>query len=440
MLRPVNDRRSAKGIRIADVGFPKPFSDGLEYNPAARGGWNIVHTGMLIPESHQIYVCAQGCLRGVILTAAEMNAMERMSWVSLREEDMFNGEMEQRVIDGVAHIVERMAEKPRCVLIYLSCMHMFEGCDFKMIVGELSGMFPGVDFVDCYMIPTMRKSISPDELMKRQLYSPVKKLAEDSGRVALIGCDRSLVRSSELFDLIKSAGKRLWDITVCRSYDEYLEMGSASLLISVLPVAVKGCKAIERRLGIPHLHIPLCYGYDEIVENYGRLCDMLGISTPDFSENISRAENALAETQSTVGDIPIAIDFSATPRPIGLARILYEHGFNVKRIYTDIFNPAEKADFDRLCELAPELEIYPTLDVRMRFAAGEEDSVEYLAIGQRAAYFLGTSKFVNIVEGGELYGFDGIIKLCGLISDAFLEPKDTRAEISHKGLGCESCL
>ena len=60
------------GINITKAAFPAPFESGLEYNPPTRGVWNIVHTGMLIPESRQIFVCAQGCLRGVILTAAEM--------------------------------------------------------------------------------------------------------------------------------------------------------------------------------------------------------------------------------------------------------------------------------------------------------------------------------------------------------------------------------
>ena len=71
------------GINITKAVFPAPFESGLEYNPPTRGVWNIVHTGMLIPESRQIFVCAQGCLRGVILTAAEMNAMDRMSWVTV---------------------------------------------------------------------------------------------------------------------------------------------------------------------------------------------------------------------------------------------------------------------------------------------------------------------------------------------------------------------
>lgn len=52
------------GINITKAAFPVPFESGLEYNPPTRGVWNIVHTGMLIPESRQIFVCAQGCLMG----------------------------------------------------------------------------------------------------------------------------------------------------------------------------------------------------------------------------------------------------------------------------------------------------------------------------------------------------------------------------------------
>ena len=38
------------GINITKAAFPAPFESGLEYNPPTRGVWNIVHTGMLIPE------------------------------------------------------------------------------------------------------------------------------------------------------------------------------------------------------------------------------------------------------------------------------------------------------------------------------------------------------------------------------------------------------
>ena len=67
-LRDLDEGGAA--VRIKDAKSLTPYEYGVEYGSPARGMWNIVHTGMLVPESHQIFVCAQGCLRGVVLTAA----------------------------------------------------------------------------------------------------------------------------------------------------------------------------------------------------------------------------------------------------------------------------------------------------------------------------------------------------------------------------------
>ena len=52
-------------IPFQDAAWPLPFVPGLEYNSPAHGTWNIVHMGMLLPGSHQIYVCGANCNRGV---------------------------------------------------------------------------------------------------------------------------------------------------------------------------------------------------------------------------------------------------------------------------------------------------------------------------------------------------------------------------------------
>ena len=76
-------------------------SSGLEFNSPAHGNWNIVHTGMLLPEAIQIYVCADNCMRGVVLTAAEMNAADRFSFVIVEEEDLLNGNLEDVTIEVI---------------------------------------------------------------------------------------------------------------------------------------------------------------------------------------------------------------------------------------------------------------------------------------------------------------------------------------------------
>lgn len=64
---------------IKDAKFPAPFKAGLEFNAPVHGSWNIVHIGMQVPQSHQIYICADNCMRGVIMTAAEMDMLDRIS-------------------------------------------------------------------------------------------------------------------------------------------------------------------------------------------------------------------------------------------------------------------------------------------------------------------------------------------------------------------------
>ncbi|MBO4310407.1 MAG: hypothetical protein J5856_04985 [Lachnospiraceae bacterium] len=448
MLKQIslNENKIPEGVRISEIDFDNPFYDGLHYNPPARGVWNIVHTGMLIPEAHQIYVCAQGCLRGVILTAAEMNRMENMSWVALREKDMWNGEMESRVIEGCSHIVDEMEKHPKCILVYLSCMHLFEGCDFKVIAAELEERYPDIDWVDCYMTPTMRKTFEPDVMMKKSLYSPIKKLDCDEKYIGLIGCDRATDKTSEIYSLLKEAGCKMWEITECKTYEDYLSLGKASLLISYLPVVGYASSDLTKRLGIAHLPMDLSYDKDEITANLNAFASSLGLDekTVEKITDITKkeADDSMKRALETIGSSPIAIDASATPRPIGLALLLTEYGFNVKRVYTDAFNKKERNAFEKLCKLNPDIEIYPSMDPLMLNADLETKigESEYLCIGQKSAYFCQTGKFVNIIEGGGMYGFDGIRHLGEMMTDAFLNEKDLKLTISYKGLECESCL
>ena len=112
-------------VEIKNTSFNKMFKSGLEYASLARGTWNISHVGMLIPESHQIFVCAANCLRGVVLTAAEIHSMDRFSTIEVKENMLYDGSMEDVIIDGVIDIVNKLDKKPKVVLVYLSCLHHF---------------------------------------------------------------------------------------------------------------------------------------------------------------------------------------------------------------------------------------------------------------------------------------------------------------------------
>ena len=259
------------GVRIAEADFPAPFRSGLEYSSPARGTWNIVHTGMLIPEAHEIFVCAASCLRGVVLTAAEMDAAHRFSTVEIKESNLLDGDMEYHVIDGVSDILERLPKKPPVVLVYTSCVHHFAGCDLEMVYRELRSRFPDIDFTDCYMNPIMRKSgLTPDQIMRSRLYMLLKEREKNEHAVAIIGNDLPTRESSELLEVLKAAGLKIHEITSCKTYEEYQEMAEANTYISYNPAAIAGGEMLSERLGGTHLYVPFSFDYEAIDE--GKSC------------------------------------------------------------------------------------------------------------------------------------------------------------------------
>lgn len=430
--------KSIPALTVKEAAFPAPFTPGLEYSPPARGMWNIVHTGMLIPESHQIFICARGCLRGVILTAAEMCAMDRMSWTAIDEQDFLGRGLEDSVLDGCTHILQKLPCKPRCVLVFFSCVQLFAGVDIPLLMEELRSRFPEMDFVDCYMHPTMRKSgLTPDQKMRVQLYDALRPCPERPRTAAIIGNNLAAHPDMEMLQFFRQNSWELRDITCCRNYEEYLQMAECELLLTTSPAARPAGEMLAERLGRKHLHLPIAYHPEEIRRHSRLLADAMGCPAPAPEADESFAAQELAKALEVVKNTPVSIDYTATPRPASLARLLAENGFNVVRLYLDVMIPEEEPAFRWLQNHCPELHILPTAHPAMTFAPQKKAAV---AIGQKAAYFDRTPHFVNMVEGGGLYGFRGIGELAKLLVNAAVEEKNIEQTVRRKGLGCESCL
>ena len=442
-------------VRIADADFPAPFRSGLEYSSPARGTWNIVHTGMLIPEAHEIFVCAAGCLRGVVLTAAEMGTQDRFSTVAVRENNLLDGDMEDLVIEGVTDIINKLPKRPPAVLVYTSCVHHFTGVDLDLIYRTLRERFPDIDFTDCYMNPIMRKSgLTPDQLMRSRLYMLLHGREKDPKAVAIIGNDLPTDEGSDLLAMLRGAGLKVHEITSCRTYAEYQEMAESSVYISYYPDAAPGGDMLAERLGGIHYALKFSFDYDEIDETFAGLAKLLGIearSTEEITALREKCGEEIAETKNLIGDIPISIDYTYCPRPLGLAKLLLDHGFKVKRVYVDGIPGGDRAAFDALREEHPDLMLLPTVHTDMRFAnsansgkgtdplsTDEKDAV--LALGQKAAYFEDTDRFVNIVEGGGMIGYEAVMRTMELMRDAYMNRKEMRELVQVKGLGCEVCV
>ncbi len=459
------------GVRISDADRNRLFPDGLVYSSPARGTWTIAHTSMLIPGSHQIFVCPSCCLRGVVLSAEEMGAMERFSMLEFTDEHILKGDLESMIIEGVTEILNEMEKKPACVLLYTSCVQHFLNIDLSLVYRESAARFPEIDFIDCYMVPTMRKHFTPEKMQWRQLYRAVRPLPVNKRAVNFIGSYYAIDEDCELYDFLGAGKGRSFEkstasadslnmkpscgpaddgfvvrqLPTLESYEDYKSMGEAFADIYFNPIVKFAADDMEKRLGRRGIYLPALYDFRKIERCERELMETLGKPIPaDFEirfDNLRyEAENALRKAKMAVGIRNIAIDGAAVTRPLSLTRMLFKQGFSVARVYADSFFPEEREDFEWLAIHAPEIRVYPMTDFRMRKADRRPTGPGFVAIGQKAAYFTGTKHFVNLVENGGLYGFRGIRRLAEMIEDAALHEKDPGKLIQIKALGCaENC-
>ena len=472
-------------VKIADASFPVPFGHRLEFNAPVHGTWNIVHIGMLVPQCHQIYVCADNCMRGVVLTAAEMGADDRFSSVLLEEDDLYDQNLETITVEGVSDIIRRLSVRPRAVAVFLVCLHHFVGTDASYVYKTLEERFPDIDFIRGWMDPVMQKTgLTPEQKLKEAMYRPIRPLPVDPKLVCVLGDNQALYPDSDLARLVAKAGGRVLQLhdwrahgrrigvlsgeegdtedehfAFCKNYDDFLGIGAAGLLITRSPSGVHGVRQLAKRLGRAFLYLPPVSGEEEIrrqIETLARTLEEIsagqvnanadGISSIQtdaaaiIQEGTLAASRALQHARSLIGDTEITVDYIGNTRTLSLTKRLVQSGFHVTRVYLDAILPEEEADFRWLQENCPDLLLTATIHPGMRVLHAAENTGKMLAIGPKAAWFGGTAHFVNLVEFGGLWGNAGIIRLAQLMEDSFLHEKDTRTIIPRKGQGCKCVL
>ena len=430
----------APTAKLSEAHWPVPFRQGLEYSPPARGPWTIVHVGMLVPECHEIFVCAQGCLRGVVLSAAELGLQRRFSTITVTEEHLRDGQLEDTIIEGVTHILERLPKLPPAVLVYSSCLHHFSGADLGWAYRKLSEAFPDVVFTDCYMTPTLRKSeMPPDNKMRRQLYHGLRPADLPKGGLLVAGSLEAFGPESDFARAAHAAGVPFFELPGMTTYEEYRRMAHARWVVTVNPAALQAGRFLAERHGMRHLQLLLDYNEQRIDDSLGTLAELTGIPLWDTTAEKSAARTALAQAADALAGRPVAICQTATTRPVALARRLVESGIRVTDLYCDSFLPADKTDFEILRTKAPGILVHPTTVPEMRFATPAEKRDDIVAIGQKAAFFTGATHMLNMIEGGPWWGHGGVRSLALALEAAAREPVDVDRIISVKGYGCNGC-
>ena len=422
---------------LGDMEYEYNADIGLAYASPVRGVWNIVHIGTLMPQAHQIYVCPTSCLRGVVLTTAEMGAMDRLSTITVGEDNILEGDMEEVLQRGTEKIIATLPVRPRAMLIFTSCIHHFMAVNYRRVYRVLREKFPDIDFIDCYMDPIMRRTAPAVPSLWRQMHRALQPAEKNPLQANYVGNCFVHDADCDLTAMLRAAGITVMDMNTCRTYDEFLLMAGSAVNFTFHPTAERAAKDMKVRLGQEWIAMRPGYDYDDIDADMEKAAAFFGIAPPGADE-IARqralTEEAAARTLACVGDVPVSVDYTAVDRPLAFCLYLLEHGFCVESVFVDVFTESREV-FQALQRRAPGLKVYQSLNWNIRrIRRGHDGPV--LAVGQKSAYFNDTNHFVNVIENEGMYGYRGIRRMMELMRQAMAEEKPMRSIVQIKGWGC----
>ncbi|MCR5230981.1 MAG: hypothetical protein K6D03_12725 [Solobacterium sp.] len=424
---------------IRDMPYRYNADIGLAYSSPCRGVWNIVHYGTLVPQGHQIFVCPTSCLRGVVLTTAEMGreAMKKLSTITVGEDNILNGDMEEQLLHGTEKIINTLHERPRMVMIFTSCIHHFMAVNYQRVYRILRKEYPDIDFIDCYMDPIMRRTAPPDPSLRRQVLRVLKPAEHDSHRVSFVGNCYPMTEYCDLYVHLKRNGIEVSDLTTMKKYDEFKLMEQSCLNFTFNNAAAMAGRDLSIRLKQPEMKMRPTYFYDDIdadMQNASETLQIPDVSDEEKARLRKETEEAALRLREKLNGVPVSVDYTAVVRPLEFAVYLLEHGFNVESVLIDVITESEEV-FRKLVEIKPDLKVYSSLGWNMRTADRTHEG-KILAVGQKSAYFNNTNYFVNVVENAGMYGYRGILHLLGLMEEAFDSEKNMPVLIQEKGWGC----
>lgn len=411
------------------------FLEGLLYSNPCRGLWNIVHLATQVPGSHQIYVCPTSCLRGVVLTTAEMGVFDRLSTITVGEDNILDGDLEERILDGTRKILNTLKRKPTVVFIFTSCIHHFMAANYQRVYKILRQEYPTISFVDAYMDPIMRKKTPPLPCLQRQIYRVLQPTELKENQCNFID-NWFYPKNNDLYDHLLENRIIVKDLSQQNSYESYLKMNQSAVNFSFHRFGKLACNDMFYRLKQQSLYLSNVFEYDKIDEDMDRACELMHIpkkSKVQIIKDRKETEDIMNHLSFLLKDTMISIDQSAIENPLSLALFLERHCIKVHSIFLDSLQEDENL-LNQLIKINLKIKIYSIESCVMRQI--QRDSSNIVAIGQQAAYFLNTPHFVDIIFQASMYGYKGIQYLCSLIEDAYIESNDIQTIVSHKGWRC----
>ena len=365
---------------------------------------------LAIPESHTLYLCPNACARRRGLRALRNGVMDGVSFLRFSQTDVVTGSYERSAIEACGRLLAALPKRPRVISLYVNCIDDFLGTDAHALVNELSRLHPDVRFVLSRINP-ISDDVGKTKLrsIHMRLYEPLEPQAEHDGGVTLLGHFEEIPASSEFHRIVASLGLGpVRQVFTCADFDEYGLLARSRLALSLSHLGDAALADFDERLGVAGMRWHASYALDEIERRYQQLAALCGGSV-DCGEFAANARVAVARARAAVGDMPIAVDSSASLKPFTLALDLLAYGFNVRAVFALHAKADDSAAARRLAEGYPKVDVVRDGGAgAVRGASHAAKSRTWIAVGSDAAFLLGTPHTVDMYHDEGYFGFQGV--------------------------------
>ena len=416
----------------------------LEYTCPSHGGWGMVRTGMLIPESHQLFVCPSACGRHGALGAIQQGYKNRLSYLYLEESDIISG-YDAAICEAVGELLERLQKRPKVLIVFVSCLDDLIGTDCDAVMEELSQRYPDIQFRMGHMNPI---STNSDEPPLVSIWKNVYSLMESSQQekklgVNMLGNYVPIHEESEIFEVLANFNMKLYHVGNCTTYEELRDMGNNCLNLLVAAPVEKIAKQLKKTQGIEYVKAHVAYDLEKIKANYqliferlkemGKIADTKE-SLDGFQEILRKSEEkavaAIWAAKEKVGNKKLYIDYSAFAEPFAAAKFFYQEGFNIQRVYAKDIDETDENYQWLLKETQVEIIKVNKHDIVNKWKKTDDS----ISIGMEAAYVSGSRYVVPVFQNEGMYGFYGVCMLMKKLEDCVKEDADLQEVIHQAGL------
>ncbi len=408
----------------------------LHYCAPSAGGWGIVRTALLIPESVLLFVAPHGCGRHGSVAAIQLNLRNRIFYMDVTEEDLVIGSHIDRIPDVVDSIIGRLGKLPPVFLICASCIDDLLASDYKNLMRRLSKLH-GIPFIDCHMNPiTANSNLPPPLNIQRSIYEPLCREPQSrttKPTINIVGTFSPIVKESEFYDVTKQAGiEAVHQISAFDSYNDYLQMKNSSHNLLLKPFGRLACQKMQDDLGIPYLDCFIRYNPQSIAKQYKEMSKFLGVEL-NYMPHCNAALEHKEKIKDSLKGLKIGVGTGVNGSAFDIALTLAQCGAQITFILADAIMGYEWPMVEALKKLNPDLPVYTSYHPSMAILQEVEQSAD-VAIGFSASYVCPSAKLLPLDADEQHFGFESFHALTDGVIASLSSNISARALLYSKGL------